>query len=38
MQRISEQEYTTNKLRPEAQQLKTLNQQVMNKQASDIYN
>lgn len=38
MQKISEEEYTTNRLRPEAQQLKTLNQHVMNQQATDIYN
>lgn len=37
MQKISEEEYKTNKLRPEAQQLKTLNQFVMNQQATDIY-
>lgn len=37
MQKISNEEYTTNKLRPEAQNLKTLNQHVMNQQAEDIY-
>ena len=37
MKKISVDNYTTNKLRPEAQNLKTLNQHVMNLQADDIY-
>ena len=37
MKKISQDEYTTNKLRPEAQNLKTLNQHVVNTQAEDIY-
>lgn len=37
MQKINKDDYTVNKLRPEAQQLKTLNQHVMNQQAEDIY-
>ena len=37
MKKISVDNYTTNKLRPEAQNLKTLNQHVMNQQAEDIY-
>ena len=37
MKKISVDNYTTNKLRPEAQNLKTLNQHVMNQQADDIY-
>jgi len=33
MNKISKAEYVTNKLRPEAQQLKTLNKHIMNVQA-----
>lgn len=38
MEIIKASTYTQNKLRPEAQQLKTLNQHVMNQQAEEIYN
>jgi hypothetical protein len=38
MQTIKSAKYTQNKLRPEAQQLKTLNQHIMILQAEDIYN
>ena len=38
MKKISREDYTTNKLRPEAQNLKTLNQHVMDIQAEEIYN
>jgi len=38
MNKISKAEYPSNKLRPEAQQLKTLNKHIMNVQAEEIYN
>jgi hypothetical protein len=36
MQKISKESYNTNKLRPEAQQLKTLNKHIQNVQAEEI--
>ena len=37
MKKISVEEYSTNKLRPEAQNLKTLNQHVMDQRAEEIF-